>query len=971
MREPRRNRATQVAAASFLLIASGPAMAAGEGEADSVGALLLRVDSPGAAPTGPGERFRQMLLEGYTVAAIQPGDARRTAAAPASPPPGTATRAPFLAVAPDPATLLLLMVQLDDLTLTDGLAAYGAPDDPLLPIGELSRLLELDIDVSPAQGRVTGSLGEARRALLVDLATATARLGAAEQKLGPEDVALTQTEIYVRASVLEKLLPLKFMVSASALTMKVLPLELLPIQGRLQRLQRAQQATTDPNANKALRVADPYHLFTPPSFDIALGLGAQTARPQRPLRYDIRMGGDLAYAGLQAYVGSDESGRATTARVLLERRSLDGHLLGPLHATSIGLGDVFTPNLAIGPRSFAGRGVALSTVPLDQTYVFNRIDLRGELPLGDDVELYVNDVLRGTQNTPQQGRYEFLNVPLTQGVNVVRIVTYGPRGQRSEEVRVINVSGGLLRAGQATFEFGAVQQDDPLFPLRSQGPVLFDRGTGKPRVVASFNYGVSQYLTLTAGASRYSDRQGIERSLFDTGLRSSIAGFATQFDLAADDQHGRGASLGIAGRVLGANAIFRHSEYQGGLLDENNPEADVDRPLDRRSELTVDQNVRLGERVIPLSFRVIRDAYADRGVTTIGSARGSAALGSILYSTGLEYERSTRPGRDGGDDHLRGYFAGSTFKNFRWQVRATLNYDIVPDYRVTLFNVTVDRAITDTWSLRFAANQRLDFPRGTELALGSVTRTRYGDLALTGEYDTANDSWRLAAQMNFGLGFNPQTRGYEFTRSGPGSGGSVLFHAFSDTNGDGVYQPGERPVENVILEGGERVSRTAKDGTAYLSGFGATPTARVLVGLSEIDNPSVKAPPAAVEFAPRPGGVTRIEYPLRPTGEVLVNISLRRPDGKLVGLSATRVRLVDDKGLALEATTEFDGSASFLEAPAGVYRLELDAEQAARLRMRLAAPATVVIRADGEATPDIRAEVVFDPRNEPATSPPG
>lgn len=44
---------------------------------------------------------------------------------------------------------------------------------------------------------------------------------------------------------------------------------------------------------------------------------------------------------------------------------------------------------------------------------------------------------------------------------------------------------------------------------------------------------------------------------------------------------------------------------------------------------------------------------------------------------------------------------------------------------------------------------------------------------------------------------------------------------------------------------------------------------------------------------------------------------------------------MDDKGAAVESVTEFDGSANFQDLPAGSYRLELDKDQAARLRMRL------------------------------------
>ena len=850
------------------------------------------------------------------------------------------------------------------------MAAYGAPEDPLLPVGEISRLLELDIDVSPSTGRITGSIGEARRALIIDLATNTARIGPVQVPLAPGDVVVDAGDIYVRASVLAKLLPLKFNIDARALQMRLMATELLPIQGRLQRLARIRQTAPNPNTVRSIRVEEPYKIFTPPSFDVALGLGAQKASPKFPTRYDIRLGGDLAYMGLQAYLGSDDSGRVSTARILLEKRSIDGRLLGPLHARVVSLGDVFTPGLSIGPRSLGGRGFQLSTAPLDQASIFNRVDLRGELPLGSDVELYVNDVLQGAQQAAVAGQYAFLQVPLTQGVNVIRIVTYGSRGQRSEETRIINASGGLLRAGQVTFDFGAVSQDEALVQIRDLNAFATDRGAGRPRVVASVNYGLTQYLTASAGGAVYTDKRGVDRRLYTGGLRTSIAGFATQFDVAGDNRGGQGASVDIAGRILGTNTVLRHAEYRGGLLDENNAEVDIDRALRQRTELDLDRNIAFGGRVIPLSVRALRDVYADGGSAWISQARGSASLGSVLYSTGLEYDRNTAvTGQT--SDVFRGFLGVSTFKNYDWQVRATVNYNAVPNLRITGVELIADRAITNSWSLRFGATERFDAPKGLELIAGSTTRTKFGDLAVTGQYDTANSSWRLGAQMNFGLGYNPQAHGYELTRSGPGSGGSVLFHAFVDDNGNGKFDLGERSVPGVTLEGGELRARTDAEGRAYLSGFGAGPTARLLVGITEVENLTVKTPPTVVEFSPRPGGITQIEYPMRPTGEVMVNVKLRRPDQMLVGLSATRLRLVDERGVVFEGVTEFDGSVNFQDLPAGTYRLELDKEQAARLRMHLVAPVSVTIRPDGSFTPDLSAEVQFEPRTDAEARPPG
>jgi hypothetical protein len=996
LRSSRSSRAALFATAAVQVCAVGPARAHTP-DPEAIAKLMLGAPGPLVGPPGGGEAIARFLIRGApphavaraaAVAAANPVRLAQVSPPPATsftgPPPAPApARAPpqtsrsterVLAVdprfpAPDPQTLLLLLVQLDNLTLTDGLTAYGSPDDPLLPVGELSRLLELDVEVSPTDGRVTGSLGEARRALLIDFLTNTARIGPVAVPLKPGDIAVDPAEIYVRASVLAQLLPLTFAVDAPSLQMKLTATEVLPIQSRLQRLARLRDG--GPKANTpVMRVDTPYKLFTPPSFDVALGLGAQTISPRAQTQYDIRLGGDLLYAGLQAYFGSDDTGRLTTSRVLLEKRSLEGDLLGPLHARDVSVGDVFTPGLSIGPRSLGGRGFALSTVPLDQTNVFNRVDLRGELPIGDDVELYVNDVLQGAQQQAVNGRYEFLNVPLTQGINIVRIVTYGPRGQRSEETRVINASGGLLRPGQVTFEFGAVDQNEPLLRINDVNPFVIDRATGKPRVVANINYGLTQYLTATVGAATYTDQLGVQRDLYTGGLRTSIAGVATEVDVAGDNRGGQGVSVDIAGRLFGANAVLRQSAYRGGLLDENNSEADLDRPVKSRTELNLDQNFRFGTQVIPLSVRALRDIYADGGDAWIGQVRGSASLGSILYSTGFEYDRTTvATGQT--SDILRGFLGVSTYRAYKWQVRATLDYEALPDFRVSGVEVLVDRPISNTWSLRFGATERLDTPKDLSLVVGSTTKTRFGDLAITGQYDTNQNTWRFGAQMNFGLGYNPQAHSYELTRQGPGSGGSVLFHAFLDANGNGKFDPGERPVQGVTIEGGEYKTVTDAQGEAYVSGFGAGPTARLIVGISQVENQAVKTPPTVIEFVPRPGGVTQVEYPMRPTGEVMVNIRLRRPDQQRVGLSATRVRLVDDKGVAVEGVTEFDGSVNFQDLPAGTYRLELDKDQAARLRMRLLAPVTVTIRPDGSITPDVAAEVEFEPRADSPAQPPG
>jgi hypothetical protein len=248
--------------------------------------------------------------------------------------------------------------------------------------------------------------------------------------------------------------------------------------------------------------------------------------------------------------------------------------------------------------------------------------------------------------------------------------------------------------------------------------------------------------------------------------------------------------------------------------------------------------------------------------------------------------------------------------------------------------------------------------------------TRIGDLALTGNYTAPLNQWQLGLTFATGLVFDPYAKRYIFTRPGPASGGNLAFQAFEDTNADGVYDAGDKPVAKVTIDGGGSKGVTDAKGRAFVTGLGSGPTGRVQVGLDGIDDPYVQAPPHTVSFQPRPGRTVVVAYPLTATSEIIIHIQLRR-EGKLVGLSAVRFRLVPKTGAPLETSTEFDGSAGFEQIGAGTYQVQLDTEQAERLHMRIKDPVTIVVPATGGPLPDKNVEVIFDQQPEapaPATT---
>src|SRR5690348_1601761 len=92
--------------------------------------------------------------------------------------------------------LLLFSLQLDQLTLTETLNGHGDQQDPLLPVGELARLLDLDLDVSAADERVTGTLGESRRPVVISLREGLITVNGRRINFSQADVGITQTDVY-------------------------------------------------------------------------------------------------------------------------------------------------------------------------------------------------------------------------------------------------------------------------------------------------------------------------------------------------------------------------------------------------------------------------------------------------------------------------------------------------------------------------------------------------------------------------------------------------------------------------------------------------------------------------------------------------------------------------------------------------------------------------------------------------------
>ncbi|WP_374274873.1 hypothetical protein [Brevundimonas sp.] len=852
------------------------------------------------------------------------------------------------AAQPQPFTaddVLWLEVRLEGQPLAESMDAYSSRAGVFVPLGQFSRLLDLAVGVFPAQQRAEGWVLTRDRLLVVDLIAGEAQVGGRTIPIAANQAAIFDDELFVRLDLAEQLLPVRLTADPSAQLLDVRATEPLPFQSRLERERRRLGLEAGPGEiEAATRVETPYRLFTPPTVDVNLGGQLTRDGDDQLRRYDVRLAGDLAYAGFQGFLGSDEDGELSSVRVLLERKDPSGRALGALGGTRAGIGDVFTPSMALGAASYGGRGLYYSSAPLESLDLATPLTLRGELAVGEEVELYVNEILQGARSAPEQGRYEFRNVPLRVGLNTIRLVFYGSQGQTREQVRRINFGSGQVEAGRTVVRLGLVEQG---LPVIDAGAPIADASAGEARLVATVDHGLTAGLTVSGGAALYTPREGEARSLAMLGLRGSLGSIATQVDAAVDDQGGHGVALGAAARPWGVSVLARHAEYGGGFIDETRQlGVSAAEPLVRSSTLRADFQVQpIAGLTLPVSLDMRRAERMNGERQTVAELRSSAAVDRYYLSGSVIYEDEvTAQGRT---ERVLGGADLATLVNAAVQLRGGFTYEISPDARLDTAYVNADVQISETDALRLGAVRALGASGETSLQASYLRRARRFDIALNAAYETRSEEWRVGLQLGLALAWDSGRGRYAMVRPGASTGGAVAVNAWVDRDGDGVRDADEPAVPGVVVESPAEAVLTDADGQAFATGLGDGAAARVRLNAEGIEDPFLIGGPSTFELTPRAGRVAQIAYPMVPGAEVEITALLARDGGEARPLSALDLELVGADGAVIATRTDHAGVA-FLEAVRpGDYAVRLNPEQAATLGLELAAPARLTVPAEG------------------------
>ena len=860
---------------------------------------------------------------------------------------------------------LILEIRTQHREMTDTITAHGTRGGVYLPLADLARFLDLPISVSDDGNYANGWYLSPSRTLSINLRAGTITQGGKEAPLPKRDFAAFDGEMWIRADRLADILPISVLTDLRAQTVVIKTLEAFPFEQRAAR-ETARERLANPGSHAQApvyeRQATPYHLFDTPISEVELrATGNDGTRPH--MEGDLRVAGDLLFMTARAYASLSSTDGLIAARLQLGRRDPDGHLLGPLHATEFEMGDVASESMPLGLRGVAGRGFALTNEPLEHASVFEKMDFRGELPSGFEVELYRNDTLVGSTRDAVSGQFEFPQVPVDFGLNVFRLVFYGPQGQRREEVRRITVGDGRLAKGTFTYNVFAVQKDKTVINVTEPG-FQPSSGYGSWRSGVAVQYGLTNTLTVVGSSALYQPVDPLTGAvkagsamhwLASTGLRTGLGGFAAKLDAAVSSGGGTAVEIGVAGRVLGASVVATHAEYAHGFVDEVRSPGDL--PLTSMTQFDLSKTLHLGQHTVPLAFSWQHLAYADGQISDIASFHQTMTMGRVMATNVINYTDTAMPGAV--TSHTTtGTFDLATFAGSHTQYRAEASYSLGPSAGLTALGGEVARDIDARTTVRASVNHTFT-NRQTTLGL-SATR-KFGPIAASFDstYVMPTSSFAFTLRLGVSFGRNPLSGRMFAARPGLAGSGAVAVRAFADTNGNGVFDPGEDRIGKGAFFTGSQHAVSGADGTAVLTGIGDGTRTAVRIDSTTLPDIAMAPHRPGVEIVARPGRIPVVDFAIEQLSDI-EGTAVYADGSHKRGVAGLVLHLIDAKGRQMaRARSESDGFVLIEQIRPGDYTLEIAPEQARNLKIRLVSNTHVHVGVDGKV---VRMKIVVAPQ---------
>ncbi len=839
--------------------------------------------------------------------------------------------------------ILILQAQLGKYLLSDGILGFLHRGGVMLPLGEMCRIVDFPIEVEPDEGLANGWFLSESRLFSLNHSRSEVVVEGQIQTYDASLVRVDVDDIYVDAALLSRWLPLDFTLDLPRLIVKLSSREPLPFEQKLKREELWQSSRRGrASGPKYPRQSGRYNLLDWPVVDATTSLGfGRGSGPGQNTRYSGLVSGDFLLMTSSLFLtGSDET-TVEELRLSLSRTDPDNKLLGPLGASKISFGDIFSPQQALTASSRAGRGIEITNFPVTRPSEFDRTTMQGELLPDWEVELYRNEVLLDFQLSRGDGRYEFVDVPLLFGMNILRLAFYGPQGQKYEHVERILIGPGLLRPGEKLYRVAFNQQDVDVFLVGVDTTVTSQQG--EDRLLAEYEQGISRRISLSLAGASIPLRSG-RRKYGSVGIRAALFGAFTRIDASRDNYGGMAFKLTTQGNPLGLDLLLEHGQFFDFLTESISESTD---PITSQTQVRLDG-------VIPrwILPRISLGGTGRLELRESGSYRLNGSNRISFFFAGISVSNSTNGSLSGGGGSLTTTQVNSSFlmnlRRGKMSLRGQLNYLPPPGPELTDIALTGDYRLAEELTLRAGVSRQLINNRLTRYTASVNHSNNVISLGLAGSY-LSEDDFSVRLNMSFSFGVKPRSKSPILRSARLGSSGIVSARVFLDQNQNGRFDEGDEALEGVrFLRDGRRTEvRSGADGVGFMTGLASYKPVSISVDASSLEDPYWVSRVPGIEVVPRPGKAATIDFPIGMTGEV-DGIVYLQGDQDARAVSNAEIQLVDTLGTIIQTTkTAFDGFYLFTLVPTGSYTVRIAPEQVARLNLEQPEEWGLIIDASG------------------------
>ncbi|MGK2908590.1 MAG: MSCRAMM family protein [Sphingobium sp.] len=820
--------------------------------------------------------------------------------------------------------LLLLEFNLGAMRLAEVVNAYELGNDILLPAGELAKLLTIGVTVDQASKTASGFVIKEDQPFRLDPASGTVILPGGPERYDQELVRWIDGDLYIASRLLQRWWPVDFKLDLASLRLDVVSREKLPLQARMEREQKAKRTKSQAKSEQIYPyVRLPYDVASLPFIDNTLSFDLRESGGQivTNLAYSGLLTGDLLGMEAAAFLAISKQDSKPKARVTLARHDPDAGLLGPLQARSVMLGNIGVPafeNVLRG--SGAGNGMLVSNRPLGLPTSYRSQTLRGELPPGWDVTLYINDALIAFQQARSDGRYEFPDLPLAYGSNEFRLVFNGPLGQTRVERQTFQLDQTLTTPGELLYTF-AVQGAD----------------RGGVREILQLDFGASKDINLRLGGV-FGDDGSVGRGYANAGARAAVLNSMVNIDHVREISGGSLTEVGIQTSLNGFS-VDAHRIW----LDDFQSEFFTKRtdPLEVRDEIRIAGNISVGKQFkLPVALDIQRERYASGGQALEVQQRLSLNLLGTSVTNLLDWRSAKGPDRVGGVLQASRRVAGVGMSG-------QAIYILRPKARLNSFALSADKNMGRSTRINLGVLHEFE----TRQTVGTAGLSRnFGafGLGVSGMFG-GRSNYAVGLQVFAAIGQNPSSGRIISDWRPLAASGLLAAQVFIDDNQNGIFDKGEDPVEGVgfnINGGRSQVVRTDADGSVLLSRLTPNAATDISIDIATLQDAQLQPSVAGVRLLPRPGKIQKINFPLVMTGEIDGTVYLIE-DGKSRGIGNAVVELVNSHGEIVSSTrSSGDGFYVLAGVKPGAYSVQISSSQLDDLDVIAAGEAAVTMPPD-------------------------